>query len=41
MYIDLGELKAGKHTIQVKIPQGKPEGSSFSSWNISGVLIGE
>lgn len=40
-YIDLGNLKAGKHTIQIKIPQGKPEGSSFSAWNISGVLIGK
>lgn len=40
-YIDLGELKAGTHTIQVKIPQGASEGTSFSSWNISGVLIGE
>ena len=40
-YIDLGDLKAGLHEIQVKIPQGKPEGNSFSSWNVSGVLIGE
>ena len=40
-YIDLGGLKAGTHTIQVKIPQGAPEGTSFSSWNVSGVLIGE
>lgn len=40
-YIDLGELKAGSHTLQVRIPQGAPEGTSFSSWNISGVLIGE
>ncbi|MCY1500804.1 hypothetical protein D3C87_75060 [compost metagenome] len=39
--IDLGDLKAGKHTIQVKIPQGENEGGSFSSWNVSGVLIGE
>ncbi len=39
--IDLGNLAAGKHTIQVKIPQGKPEGSSFSSWNVSGVLIAD
>ena len=39
--IDLGNLAAGKHSIQVKIPQGEPEGSSFSSWNVSGVLIGE
>ncbi|HRD58422.1 MAG TPA: PNGase F N-terminal domain-containing protein [Ferruginibacter sp.] len=40
-FILLGNLPAGKHTMQVKIPQGKPEGSSFSSWNVSGVLIGE
>ncbi|WP_312555231.1 PNGase F N-terminal domain-containing protein [Empedobacter brevis] len=40
-FIHLGDLKAGKHTIQVKIPQGKPEGNSFSYWNISGVLLGE
>lgn len=38
--IDLGDLKAGKHTIQITIPQGAPEGTSFSAWNISGVLIG-
>ncbi len=40
VYIPLGNLKAGKHSIQVKIPQGKPEGSSFSAWNVSGVLLG-
>ena len=40
-YIDLGDLKAGKHTISVTIPQGEPEGGSFSFWNVSGVLIGE
>ncbi|MCX8524030.1 GLPGLI family protein [Chryseobacterium formosus] len=39
-FISLGELKAGKHTIQVRIPQGEPEGTSFSAWNISGVLLG-
>ena len=39
IYIDLGDLKAGKHTIQVQIPMGKPEGGSFSSWNVSGCLI--
>ncbi|ESU29287.1 Peptide-N-glycosidase F like protein [Flavobacterium limnosediminis JC2902] len=38
--IELGDLKAGKHTIRIKIPQGAPEGSSFSAWNVSGVLIG-
>jgi len=41
IFIDLGDLEAGTHTIQIKIPQGLPEGGSFSAWNISGVLIGE
>lgn len=41
IYIDLGNLPAGRHTIQVKIPQGQPEGNSFSSWNVSGVLVGD
>lgn len=40
-FIDLGTLKAGIHTIRVQIPQGEPEGGSFSYWNVSGVLIGE
>ncbi|MGI9582707.1 GLPGLI family protein [Chryseobacterium sp. RRHN12] len=39
-FIHLGDLKAGKHTIQVKIPQGPTEGTSFSSWNVSGTLLG-
>ncbi|QBA22485.1 GLPGLI family protein [Chryseobacterium indologenes] len=39
-FIPLGDLKAGKHTIQVKIPQGPTEGTSFSSWNVSGILLG-
>jgi len=39
-FISLGDLKAGKHTIQVKIPQGPTEGTSFSSWNVSGTLLG-
>ena len=41
IYIDLGDLEVGTHAMQIKIPQGLPEGTSFSSWNISGVLIGE
>lgn len=41
VYIDLGKLSAGKHSIQVTIPQGAPEGSSFSSWNVSGIIIME
>ncbi|WP_373462674.1 peptide-N-glycosidase F-related protein [Chryseobacterium sp. W4I1] len=39
-FIPLGDLKAGKHTIQVKIPQGASEGRSFSSWNITVVMSG-
>jgi len=38
--IPLGDLKAGKHTIRITIPQGPTEGTSFSSWNVSGVLLG-
>lgn len=41
IFIDLGDLPVGNHTLKVNIPQGLPEGGSFSSWNISGVLIGE
>jgi len=41
IFIDLGDLEAGNHTLQIKIPQGLPEGTSFSAWNVSGVLIGE
>lgn len=39
--IDLGNLEKGTHTIVVKIPQGAPEGNSFSAWNVSGILLGE
>lgn len=39
-WISLGDLKAGTHTIKVTIPMGKPEGSSSSAWNVSGVLLG-
>ena len=39
--VDLSHLKPGKHHMQIAIPLGKPEGSSFSSWNVSGVLVGE
>ncbi|WP_026976509.1 GLPGLI family protein [Flavobacterium tegetincola] len=41
LFIDLGDLKAGTHTMTIKIPQGENEGNSFSSWNVSGVLVGE
>jgi len=41
IFIELGNLKAGKHTMTIKIPQGENEGNSFSAWNVSGVLLGE
>lgn len=41
IYIDLGNLKAGEHTIRVHIPQGPREGNSFSFWNVSGALLYE
>jgi hypothetical protein len=37
----LNDVKPGAHTMKIAIPQGLPEGGSFSAWNISGVLIGE
>lgn len=40
-YIDLGDLPAGDYVFQVQIPQGQPEGGSFSAWNVSGILLGE
>lgn len=38
-YIPL-DLAPGWHTLTVAIPQGPPEGSSFSFWNVSGCLVG-
>lgn len=39
--IPLSHLKKGKHTLEVVIDQGEEEGSSFSHWSTSGILIGE
>jgi len=39
-FIQLGDLKAGKHSIQIKIPQGPSEATYFSAWNVSGTLLG-
>ncbi|MFD2554707.1 PNGase F N-terminal domain-containing protein [Sphingobacterium tabacisoli] len=39
LFIDLGNLKAGKHNLRVKIPQGPKEGDSISFWNVSGALL--
>lgn len=38
-YIYLGNLSAGKHKLTIRIPQGKPAGSSNSYWCISGTLL--
>ncbi|HRB30386.1 MAG TPA: PNGase F N-terminal domain-containing protein [Ferruginibacter sp.] len=41
VYIPIKNIIPGKHTFKIAIPLGKTEGTSFSAWNISGVLIGE
>ncbi len=40
-FIFIGDLPAGEHNIRVRIPMGENEGSSFSAWNVSGVIFGE
>lgn len=40
VYIPLPDLQPGKHTFKVAIPLGQREGGAFSSWNVSGCLIG-
>ena len=41
VYFDLNDIKPGKHTLRVAIPQGKDEGTSFSHWMVSGVILFE
>ena len=41
VYFDLNDLKPGKHTLRVAIPQGKDEGTSFSHWMVSGAVLYE
>jgi len=41
VYFPINDIQPGKHTISVAIPMGHSEGGSFSSWNVSGILIGE
>ena len=41
VYFDLNNLKPGKHTMRIAIPQGKDEGGSFSHWMVSGTLLYE
>lgn len=40
VYFDLTGLEPGEHTMTIAIPQGEPEGGSFSSWCVSGALVG-
>jgi hypothetical protein len=41
VYFPIDKLSPGKHKFSVAIPMGKNEGGSFSSWNVSGILLGE
>ena len=41
VFIDLGDLAVGEHTIRVQIPQGPKEGDGQSFWNTSGCLVYE
>ena len=41
VWFDLNDLKPGRHTLRVAIPQGKDEGESFSHWMVSGVMLYE
>ncbi|MCX6231508.1 MAG: peptide-N-glycosidase F-related protein [Bacteroidetes bacterium] len=38
--VPLAFLTKGKHSLQLIIDQGKPEGTSFSHWCVTGVLVG-
>ena len=40
VYFDLTGLAPGTHTLTVAIPQGQREGTYFSAWNVSGILLG-
>jgi len=39
-FIPLDNIKSGNHHIEVVIDQGEDEGSSFSHWQVSGILSG-
>jgi len=41
MTVPLGELAPGPHLVEVAIDMGEPAGESTSSWNVTGVLLGE
>ncbi len=41
VFFPITDIQPGKHKFSVTIPMGESEGGSFSSWNVSGILIGE
>lgn len=41
VFFPVEDIKPGNHTISLTIPIGRPEGGSFSAWNVSALLIGE
>ena len=41
VYVDLSDLKPGRHTLKIAIPQGADEGGSFSHWMVSGAVLYE
>lgn len=41
LFVPLENLSPGRHILKVAIPQGAPEGGSFSAWCVSGLLTGE
>lgn len=41
VYVDLSDLKPGRHTLKIAIPQGADEGGSFSHWMVSGAILYE
>ena len=41
VYVDLSDLKPGRHALKIAIPQGADEGGSFSHWMVSGAVLYE
>jgi len=41
VFVPIDAIEPGPHMMKIAIPLGKREGTSFSAWCVSGVLIGE
>lgn len=41
VYLPLTTVQPGTYHLSLSIPLGKPEGGSFSAWNVSAILLGE